>query len=122
MAEFEFKMTLLANGSPSGTARVRVTVPNVTSIHEIPPSGNYPFTNAAWTWRLQVCRATVVGNFVHGYMTVCDANNCPVMVDVPFVAYIGGNWPQAPVGVVHCTKPSEWDNGYFVFSVLIEKA
>lgn len=121
MAEFTFKMTLVANGNSSGPVHVVVVPGEGHSIADFAPSGVSPFQNAAWTWQVQVFKCTVIGNMLCGYMTVCDANRLPVMSHVPFCAYIGEHWPQAPVGIVHGVKPFEYDDGYTLFSVIIEK-
>lgn len=122
MAEFKFKMTLIANGNASGPAYVTVEPGDGYVVVDFAPSGARPFQNAAWPWRVQVFKTTVVGNTLCGYMTVCDANNLPVMTHVPFCAYIGDVWPQAPVGIVHAVKPFHYDDGHMLFSVIIEKA
>lgn len=121
MAEFTFKMTLLANGNASGPAYVAVVPGDGHVIAEFSPSGAMPFRSAAHTWRVQVMKASVIGDFLCGYMNVCDVMNMPVMSHVPFCAYIGNTWPQAPVGIVHAVKPFEYDGGYTLFSVIIEK-
>lgn len=123
MAEFTFKMTLVVNGNSSGAAHVVVVPGEGYTVAEFAPSSVSPFQNAAWTWRVQVMKCSVIGDFLCGYMTVCDASNQPVMSHVPFCAYIGDYWPQAPVGIVHGVKPFAYDDGgYMLFSVIIEKA
>lgn len=120
MAEFEFKMTLLANGEPSDAARIVVTTHALTYA-TFPPSGNGPFKSAAYTWAVQVTEVTCVNNFLYGYMTIVDWCNRPVMNCVPFCAYIGDVWPQAPVGIVHGAKPDCVEGSFILYTVIIER-
>lgn len=119
---FEFNLTLLANGAPSGKTYIKMIPGGGLSYETFPPSSNRPFQNSAWQYKVCTSEVSYVNDFVYGYMSVYDAIGRPVMNRVPFCAYAGDQWIQAPVGMVHATVPDIADDGsYFLYTVLIEK-
>lgn len=123
MTRYLTKVTLLANGLPSGTLTLELSPDRTKVMQEFPPSSNWPFRNAASTFRLWIEDISYLNNFLYGYMSVLTPYNAIIMHQMPFCVYVGDEWPQAPTGIAHSLKPYEIDDNQFVlFSVLFEKA
>lgn len=116
-------MTLYANGRASGSIEFELREVSNSMVY-IPPSGNYPFQNAAACFQLQFANviADTEEQLVMGLVRLYDCNSYPMTEMVPFIFYNGDQWPQAPIGMVHFPQMHEIGGNWkdLRFSLLFE--
>lgn len=97
--------------------------PGSVQFNEFPPSDYWPFNRPSSPFAVDLFKISRLNDFALGFVNVYDVNRWPIATAVPFAAYVGDEWPQAPVGLVHFTRRVEMVEGKTVdFSLLIERA
>lgn len=121
--DFDVKLTVTANGMPSGTAR-GILKQFHTHVVNLPPSVNTPFQNAAANYSLMFKDVVFLpqSELAFGFVQLSDPNHYPLSDLTPFMFYVGAEWPQSIVGMVHFHKMHEMADGKKCqFSLLIER-
>lgn len=122
LREFKVKLTVTANGMPSGTARLTVRQFTTEYVY-LPPSSNAPFQSAAAPFSLVFKDVTYLeeSQLAFGFVQFADPNGLPLSDMTPFMFYVGAEWPQSVVGMLHFHKMYEIGPNNVQFSLLIER-
>jgi hypothetical protein len=126
VTETSFFFTVLCNGYASGQGVTRELElhPGVTNLM-IPASGNKYWTNAATYTRLSLSLVQFYTSDLLVGVARLDIDGMLVGPPVPWCAWIGENWPQAPCGLLHWSTQvpfgDEFKGDYRRFSLLTER-
>lgn len=123
LREFKVKLTVTANGMPSGTAQHTIQQFALEYVY-LPPSINVPFQSAAAPFALIFKDVTYLeeSQLAFGFVQLADPNMYPLTDMTPFMFYVGAEWPQSIVGMLHFHKMYEMvDDKKCQFSLLIER-